>query len=363
MLGHSLPSSSHKHLVARTSGRLLVRRASKQQASPPSLAPPVQQYTAPQPVLHNSQQDKAPSCKLDRNSGALERDEYGKFVQFFRQASPYIEGHRSRTFVIVLPGVLQQAYMLIKLNHGISITSLKCVHCSNNQWSCVAATGLRQLYPMASTVRTPESALLTAAQTTHRGSTSSCLAFCLQERSCRKRKSWLPSWLTLASCMAWASGSWLCWGHTRRSMQHWKSWAAPASSSVATGSRVLWHWRQQLRQQAAAGQQWSDTSAEAPVCRFSGATARARARCTLGQRSMWCLATMWRQSGVGFWMALTLASLERWAAAAYALTRAGACTPLHGLQQRRALTPAGAHAPLRPLQPCVYSTATVNKPQ
>lgn len=134
MLGYSLPSSSHKHLVARTSrsGRLLVRRASKQQASPPSLAPPVQQYTAPpQPVLQNSQQDKAPSCKLDRNSGALERDEYGKFVQFFRQASPYIEGHRSRTFVIVLPGMLQHSYVSVKLGHGIFIKSVTSRHCSN----------------------------------------------------------------------------------------------------------------------------------------------------------------------------------------------------------------------------------------
>jgi hypothetical protein len=38
------------------------------------------------------------------STGALERDDYGKFVQFFRQASPYIEGHRARTFVVVIPG-------------------------------------------------------------------------------------------------------------------------------------------------------------------------------------------------------------------------------------------------------------------
>ena len=36
--------------------------------------------------------------------GALCPDELGPFVQFFRQASPYIEGHRGRTFVICCPG-------------------------------------------------------------------------------------------------------------------------------------------------------------------------------------------------------------------------------------------------------------------
>lgn len=35
---------------------------------------------------------------------ALPRDDYDKFVRFFRRASPYIEGHRGRTFVIVIPG-------------------------------------------------------------------------------------------------------------------------------------------------------------------------------------------------------------------------------------------------------------------
>lgn len=30
--------------------------------------------------------------------------DFVKFVQLFRNASPYIEGHRGRVFVIVLPG-------------------------------------------------------------------------------------------------------------------------------------------------------------------------------------------------------------------------------------------------------------------
>ena len=36
--------------------------------------------------------------------GALRQEDFGPFVQFFRQASPYIEGHRGRTFVICCPG-------------------------------------------------------------------------------------------------------------------------------------------------------------------------------------------------------------------------------------------------------------------
>ena len=44
--------------------------------------------------------------------GALERKDFGKFVQFFRQASPYIEGHRGRTFVVVIPGEVRQRVII-----------------------------------------------------------------------------------------------------------------------------------------------------------------------------------------------------------------------------------------------------------
>lgn len=47
------------------------------------------------------------------NSGALAKADYGKFVQFFRQASPYIEGHRGRTFVIVVPGDVSNSSSLL----------------------------------------------------------------------------------------------------------------------------------------------------------------------------------------------------------------------------------------------------------
>lgn len=39
-----------------------------------------------------------------RSSGRLRKNDYRKFVHFFRQASPYIEGHRDKTFVVVIPG-------------------------------------------------------------------------------------------------------------------------------------------------------------------------------------------------------------------------------------------------------------------
>jgi hypothetical protein len=109
LLGHQHPSTCKQPVASacRSKRGLLVCRASKQQASVTSVAAEVQQYAVPQQVvLQNTQPGQAPACKLDRNSGALERDEYGKFVQFFRQASPYIEGHRSRTFVVVIPGAI-----------------------------------------------------------------------------------------------------------------------------------------------------------------------------------------------------------------------------------------------------------------
>lgn len=35
---------------------------------------------------------------------SLNKGDYPKFVHHFRHASPYIEGHRGRTFIIVVPG-------------------------------------------------------------------------------------------------------------------------------------------------------------------------------------------------------------------------------------------------------------------
>lgn len=68
------------------------------------------------------------SCSILNNAGALCEDDFGKFVQFFRQASPYIAGHRARTFVVVIPGdvVMQQELLQtlvsdIALLHGLGI--------------------------------------------------------------------------------------------------------------------------------------------------------------------------------------------------------------------------------------------------
>lgn len=57
---------------------------------------------------HTPEAFKQPTAVLN---GALDRSEHGKFVHFFRMASPYIEGHRGRTFVIVLPGEVYPIYI------------------------------------------------------------------------------------------------------------------------------------------------------------------------------------------------------------------------------------------------------------
>lgn len=45
------------------------------------------------------------SGREEETSGpALERRDFGKFVQFFRNSSSYIAGHRGCLFVICLPG-------------------------------------------------------------------------------------------------------------------------------------------------------------------------------------------------------------------------------------------------------------------
>jgi amino-acid N-acetyltransferase len=54
--------------------------------------------------------------------GALEKSQYNLFVQFFRQATPYIEGHRGRTFVLVLPGeIVDQKGILHRLLEDIAL--------------------------------------------------------------------------------------------------------------------------------------------------------------------------------------------------------------------------------------------------
>lgn len=92
---------------------------------------------------------------------ALERKDYASFVTFFRQASPYIEGHRGRTFVVVVPGevrctqravcahptprtqVVDHKDMLtglledISLLHGMALACMpNCAHVHDQAWAC-----------------------------------------------------------------------------------------------------------------------------------------------------------------------------------------------------------------------------------
>lgn len=69
-----------------------------------------------------------PETGPELTDGALQRKDYGKFVQFFRQASPYIEGHRGRTFVVVMPGevCLQVSSLACHARHALMQAQWLC---------------------------------------------------------------------------------------------------------------------------------------------------------------------------------------------------------------------------------------------
>lgn len=55
-------------------------------------------------------------------SSGLSKQDFAKFVQFFRQASPYVEGHRGKTFVIVIPGnVRVRCWRSISAQHALRL--------------------------------------------------------------------------------------------------------------------------------------------------------------------------------------------------------------------------------------------------
>ncbi len=60
--------------------------------------------TTPMTMQPNNGYQNAAQTLTSSQHVALERKDYASFVTFFRQASPYIEGHRGRTFVVVVPG-------------------------------------------------------------------------------------------------------------------------------------------------------------------------------------------------------------------------------------------------------------------
>lgn len=68
-----------------------------------SAASPTGFTTTPESALHTQPQTHTPMETCHFN-GALTKADFPKFVYFFRGASPYIAGHRGRTFVIVVPG-------------------------------------------------------------------------------------------------------------------------------------------------------------------------------------------------------------------------------------------------------------------
>jgi hypothetical protein len=101
-LAHNAPSTSHAPALYQRK-RCTPRRAAVATAA--SLAEG--QFTAPDDAalpphtpapVNNEPNGEGPG------SGKLQPKDYPKFVQFFRHASPYIAGHRGRTFVIVVPG-------------------------------------------------------------------------------------------------------------------------------------------------------------------------------------------------------------------------------------------------------------------
>ena len=89
----------------------------------------------------------------ERDYGSLDRSQYGLFVQFFRQASPYIEGHRGRTFVIAIPGEVvdkkEVLYTLLEdvaLLHGLGVKLVLVVGARVQINEAIRAKGIEPRY-------------------------------------------------------------------------------------------------------------------------------------------------------------------------------------------------------------------------
>jgi acetylglutamate kinase len=90
---------------------------------------------------------------LQRDYGALERSQYRLFVQFFRQASPYIEGHRGRTFVVAVPGEVvdckPQLHALLEdvaLLHGLGVKLVVVIGARTQIEQAILASGSTPKY-------------------------------------------------------------------------------------------------------------------------------------------------------------------------------------------------------------------------
>lgn len=91
--------------------------------------------------------------RRQRDYGSLDRSQYGLFVQFFRQASPYIEGHRGRTFVIAVPGevvdrkeILHTLLEDVALLHGLGVKMVLVVGARMQINEAIRAKGKEPMY-------------------------------------------------------------------------------------------------------------------------------------------------------------------------------------------------------------------------
>jgi amino-acid N-acetyltransferase len=94
-----------------------------------------------------------PKTLRERDYGSLEKSQYGLFVQFFRQASPYIEGHRGRTFVLAIPGevvdnkdILHSLLEDVALLHGLGVKLVVVVGARMQINQAIAARGSESRY-------------------------------------------------------------------------------------------------------------------------------------------------------------------------------------------------------------------------
>jgi amino-acid N-acetyltransferase len=89
----------------------------------------------------------------ERDYGSLDKSQYGLFVQFFRHASPYIEGHRGRTFVLAIPGdVVDRKDLLhtlledVALLHGLGVRLVVVVGARSRINEAIRAFGIEPEY-------------------------------------------------------------------------------------------------------------------------------------------------------------------------------------------------------------------------
>lgn len=110
----------------------------------------------PQPAGSNattSAPSALPRVLRDREYGSLDKSQYGLFVQFFRHASPYIEGHRGRTFVLAIPGelvdrkdILHTLLEDVALLHGLGVRLVVVVGARAQINQALLATGSEPQY-------------------------------------------------------------------------------------------------------------------------------------------------------------------------------------------------------------------------